>query len=101
MVPAITGLRCPVCDGWATTSPRASVLVRSPCLSDYPPSGRGATNEVACRRGLLVSVEGISGVGKTYLTEQLGAEIARNDASGLLTMKGFSERGASVQGSLG
>lgn len=56
---------------------------------------------VACRRGLLASVEGISGVGKTYLTELLRAEIARSDASGLLAVKGFSERGTSVQASLG
>jgi hypothetical protein len=70
-------------------------------LSDASSGGRGDPRHVACRRGLLVSVEGISGVGKTYLTDLLGAELALTEASGLLAMKGFSQRGASAQGSLG
>lgn len=70
-------------------------------MSDAPSGGREYPRHVACRRGLLVSVEGISGVGKTYLTNLLGAEIARTDATGLVTVKGFSQRPASVQGDLG
>jgi dTMP kinase len=56
---------------------------------------------VACRRGLLVSIEGISGVGKTHLTNLLGAEITRTDATGTVMVKGFSQRPASVPGDLG
>lgn len=55
---------------------------------------------MACRRGLLVSVEGISGVGKTYLTNLLGAEITPTDTTGPAMVTGFSQR-ASVRGDLG
>ncbi len=55
---------------------------------------------MACRRGLLVSVEGISGVGKTYLTNLLGADITPTDTTGPVMVTGFSER-ASTHGDLG
>jgi dTMP kinase len=47
--------------------------------------------DIACSRGPLVSVEGISGVGKTYLTGMLAASLAHQEAAPVVT-KGFSAR---------
>ena len=49
-----------------------------------------------CSRGPLIAVEGISGVGKTYLTERLAAQLALDDARGNasapLLLEEFSRR---------
>jgi len=47
--------------------------------------------DISCSRGPLVSVEGISGVGKTYLTGMLATSLAHQEAAPLVT-KGFSAR---------
>ena len=43
-----------------------------------------------CRRGALISIEGVNGVGKTYLTERLLPELAAYDP---LVLEEFSARG--------
>ena len=45
----------------------------------------------SCCRGPLVSVEGISGAGKTYLTRMLAASLAKQEAAPVVT-EGFSAR---------
>jgi dTMP kinase len=44
-----------------------------------------------CCRGPLVSVEGIRGVGKTYLTQMLAASLAKQEAAPVVT-EDFSAR---------
>ncbi len=51
-----------------------------------------------CQRGMLVSAEGVTGVGKTYLTTQLREQSA-GPASGAVMIEEFSRR--SVRGELG
>lgn len=46
---------------------------------------------ISCCRGPLVSVEGISGVGKTYLTRMLAASLAEHEVAYVVT-EGFSAR---------
>src|SRR5438309_12128956 len=70
---------------------------RNSCLSDV--FSEGHLHHVTCRRGLLVSVEGISGVGKTYLTNLLGAGITSTETAGTVMVRGFSQR-ASLHGGL-
>ncbi len=47
--------------------------------------------DTSCCRGPLVSVEGISGAGKTYLTRMLAASLAKQEAAPVVT-EGFSAR---------
>jgi dTMP kinase len=47
--------------------------------------------DTSCRRGSLVSVEGISGAGKTYLTQMLTADLAKRQAAPVVT-EDFSAR---------
>jgi len=59
------------------------------------------TSAPACHRGLLVSVEGLNGVGKTHLTDRL---VQRWPASGLqrpVVIEEFSQRAQSGPGDLG
>jgi dTMP kinase len=45
-----------------------------------------------CRRALLVSTEGINGVGKTYLTARLAATLTQPDGTEPLVLEEFSAR---------
>jgi dTMP kinase len=47
---------------------------------------------VSCRRGLLVSIEGISGVGKTYLTDRLRAALLDDRSGEFVILESFSKR---------
>jgi dTMP kinase len=71
-------------------------MVPSPEIrtEDVPASG----SVVGCRRGPLVSVEGITGVGKTHLTTLLQAAALE---TGDVVLDGFSQRQRSVTTDLG
>lgn len=56
---------------------------------------------VACRRGILVSVEGITGVGKTHLTNLLHPDTGQADPAAPVVMDGFAQRRRSTTSDLG
>lgn len=59
------------------------------------------TRQILCRRGLLVSVEGLNGVGKTHLTAQLVRRWPTTGPDQPLLLEEFSQRSGSAHPDLG